>query len=97
MPRKKHCPGERDKMSFDFQPTLTGSLVELRPLRQKDDGDLFAVASDPLIWEQHPVRRQRSGFLSIRDHFRLLDSAAFIDASAALPTVTSEGSLWGRG
>ena len=41
---------------FDFQPTLRGALVELRPLRSDDEGDLFAVASDPLIWEQHPVR-----------------------------------------
>jgi N-acetyltransferase len=43
-------------MAFDFQPTLKGALVELRPLRAEDADDLFAVASDPLIWEQHPVR-----------------------------------------
>ena len=43
-------------MPFDFQPTMKGALVELRPLRQDDADDLFAVASDPLIWEQHPVR-----------------------------------------
>lgn len=41
-------------MSFDRQPTLTGELLELRPLRPDDWGALFAVASDPLIWEQHP-------------------------------------------
>lgn len=40
---------------FDFQPTLRGALVELRPLRPDDANDLFAVASDPLIWEQHPA------------------------------------------
>ena len=28
--------------------------MELRPLRREDWTDLFAVASDPLIWEQHP-------------------------------------------
>ncbi len=43
-------------MPFDFQPTMKGALVELRPLRPDDADDLFAVASDPLIWEQHPVR-----------------------------------------
>lgn len=43
-------------MPFDSQPTLKGVLVELRPLRPDDEGDLFAVASDPLLWEQHPVR-----------------------------------------
>lgn len=36
------------------QPTLVGELLELRPLRQDDWPALFAVASDPLIWEQHP-------------------------------------------
>ena len=41
-------------MMLDRQPTLTGELLELRPLRQDDWAALFAVASDPLIWEQHP-------------------------------------------
>jgi RimJ/RimL family protein N-acetyltransferase len=39
---------------FDLQPSLRGDLIELRPLRPEDWDDLFAVASDPLIWEQHP-------------------------------------------
>ena len=42
-------------MPFDSQPTLNGTLVELRPLRPEDHDDLYAVAADPLIWEQHPV------------------------------------------
>lgn len=41
---------------LDWQPTLRGELLELRPLRQDDWRALFAVASDPLIWEQHPAR-----------------------------------------
>ena len=43
-------------MTFDLQPTLKGKLLELRPLRASDFTDLYAVASDPLIWEQHPVK-----------------------------------------
>jgi len=42
-------------MDFDLQPTLKGKLVELRPLMADDFDELFAVASDPLIWEQHPA------------------------------------------
>lgn len=42
-------------MAFELQPILTGELLELRPLREGDFDELFAVASDPLIWEQHPV------------------------------------------
>ena len=42
------------RMSFDLQPILEGELLRLRPLRPEDFHDLYAVASDPLIWEQHP-------------------------------------------
>jgi N-acetyltransferase len=41
-------------MSFDLQPNLRGELIELRPLKPEDWDGLFAVASDPLIWKQHP-------------------------------------------
>jgi RimJ/RimL family protein N-acetyltransferase len=43
-----------ESMPFDLQPCLRGDLLELRPLRADDFPDLLAVASDPLIWEQHP-------------------------------------------
>lgn len=42
-------------MVFEAQPTLAGRLLELRPLQEDDYDALFAVASDPLIWEQHPA------------------------------------------
>src|ERR1044072_7341456 len=41
-------------MSFDLQLHLKGELIELRPLTPEDWEELFAVASDSLIWEQHP-------------------------------------------
>jgi N-acetyltransferase len=43
-------------MPFDLQPSLRGELLQLRPLRPEDFADLYAVASDPLIWQQHPVK-----------------------------------------
>ena len=42
-------------MTFDKQPTLTGTYVGVRPLRRSDYDALYAVASDPLLWEQHPA------------------------------------------
>ncbi len=45
-------------MSFDYQPVLIGELVELRPLRAEDYDELYAVAADPLIWEQHPAKNR---------------------------------------
>src|SRR5262245_41912657 len=44
-----------DPMPFDLQPRLAGELVKLRPLEPEDWAELFAVASDPLIWDQHPA------------------------------------------
>jgi RimJ/RimL family protein N-acetyltransferase len=41
-------------MPLELQPTLSGALLELRPLRAEDFDDLYSVASDPAIWEQHP-------------------------------------------
>lgn len=36
------------------QPSLTGELVEARPLVEGDFAELYAAAADPLLWEQHP-------------------------------------------
>src|SRR5262245_5165071 len=41
---------------FELQPRLVGELIEVRPLQPEDWEDLFAVASDPVIWVQHPAR-----------------------------------------
>jgi RimJ/RimL family protein N-acetyltransferase len=41
-------------MNFDLQPTLENDLIKVIPLKEEDFEALFAVASDPLIWEQHP-------------------------------------------
>jgi RimJ/RimL family protein N-acetyltransferase len=44
--------------AFDLQPILKGELLELRPLLPEDFDSLYAVASDPLIWELHPARNR---------------------------------------
>jgi RimJ/RimL family protein N-acetyltransferase len=42
---------------FNLQPEiLEDGLVELKPFRQDAFDALFELASDPLIWEQHPVK-----------------------------------------
>jgi RimJ/RimL family protein N-acetyltransferase len=51
---------------MDLQPTyLSHDIVELVPLKQTDFEELYAVASDHLIWEQHPNpdRYKREVFL----------------------------------
>lgn len=39
-----------------WQPILNGSLISLRPLKAQDFEELYAAASDPLIWAQHPEK-----------------------------------------
>ena len=70
-------------MPFELQPTLRGALLELRPLRAEDWEALFAVACDPLIWEQHPesdrykedvFRRYFQGAIDSGGAFLILDA-----------------------
>jgi N-acetyltransferase len=66
-------------MSFDLQPHLRGELIELRPLRPEDWNDLFAVASDPLIWEQHPESdRYKEGVFKVFFSEALESGGAFV-------------------
>lgn len=57
-------------VSANLQPIhLHSDLVQLTPLTADDFEELFVVASDPLIWEQHPNpdRYQRPVFLNYFD------------------------------
>lgn len=52
-----------------WQPILKGPTCALRPLRSGDFDALFDAASDPDVWEQHPVRDRykREKFTSFFD------------------------------
>ncbi len=39
---------------FDLQPTLENQFIKIQPLVASDFETLYRIASDPLIWEQHP-------------------------------------------
>ena len=66
-------------MAFDLQPHLKGELIELRPLKPSDWDELFAVASDSLIWEQHPERdRYREDVFRIFFKEALESGGAFV-------------------
>lgn len=51
-------------MSFELQPILENEIIKLVPLKEDDFNMLYQVASDPLIWEQHPdkYRYTKEGF-----------------------------------
>ena len=77
-------------MRFELQPTLTGELVELRPLRADDFDALYAVARDPLIWELHPERERYQ-----EDVFRRFFSGAMESCGAFLVIDRITGSVIG--
>ncbi|WP_299196621.1 GNAT family protein [uncultured Erythrobacter sp.] len=79
---------------LDRQPTLEAGPLLLRPLREADWQALFAVASDPLIWEQHPAhdRWQEPVFRAFFDDALANEGAlAIIDKNLG-PTGTIIGS-----
>ncbi|WP_343694920.1 GNAT family N-acetyltransferase [Flavobacterium sp.] len=42
---------------FNLQPDfLEDEITKLVPLKESDFEELYKVASDPLIWEQHPMK-----------------------------------------
>ncbi len=43
---------------FELQPTLENEHILAKPLRVDDFETLYRVASDPLIWEQHPNKNR---------------------------------------
>lgn len=43
---------------LNLQPTLSNEWVHLRPLKEDDFDALYAIASDPLVWEQHPNKNR---------------------------------------
>src|SRR5438270_1656909 len=66
-------------MPFDLQPHLKGELIALRPLMPGDWDDLFAVASGPLIWKQHPESdRYTEGVFKVFFREALESGGAFV-------------------
>ena len=41
---------------FNLQPTLENDLLIIRPMQADDFDGLYKVASDPLVWAQHPAK-----------------------------------------
>lgn len=77
-------------MPFDLQPTLKGKLLELRPLRAEDFDDLFAVAADPLLWEQHPAKDRYQP-----EQFRIFFREALESGGTLIATDTRDGRIIG--
>lgn len=77
-------------MSFEITSHLANRLVRIEPLQVDDFESLYAVASDPLIWEQHPNRLRYQ-----RDVFEVYFKGAVDSASAYRVIDPTDGALIG--
>lgn len=67
-------------MTFNLQPQhLQNEIIQLVPLQPNDFEALYKVASDPLVWEQHPnkLRYQRAVFQNFFEG-AILSKGAFL-------------------
>lgn len=69
---------------------MQGELLALRPLRASDFPALFAVASDPLIWEQHPDRERYT-----EERFRIFFREALESGGALIALDARDGRVIG--
>lgn len=74
-------------MSTDWQPIdLTDNMARLEPLREDHFEELYGVASDPLVWAQHPnPDRYR------RDVFRTFFEGAMASGGAFIIRAADDG------
>ena len=72
-------------MNINVQPILENNHIILYPLRETDFEELYAVASDPKIWEQHPNKDRwkkevfqnfYNGAMQSKGAFRIVDKAS---------------------
>lgn len=73
-----------------LQPVLRGPLLYMSPSRAEDFEALLAVASDPLIWEQHPARDRWR-----REVFRVFFDGGLTSAGALTVRETSSDDVIG--
>lgn len=66
-------------LEIDLQPILQNNLVKLVPLKEDDFESLYKIASDPLIWAQHPTPDRYK-----KDIFKLYFDGAVKSKSAFL-------------
>jgi len=75
---------------FEFDAVLTGPTIRLRPVRPDEFEPLYAVASDPLIWAQHPAKeRSQRGVFETWFKDALLQHALAVEESATRRVIGS--------
>ena len=66
-------------IQFELQPNIENEFIKIQPLKQNDFEILYGIASDPLIWEQHPNKERYN-----RDVFETFFKGAMESGAAFL-------------
>lgn len=77
-------------MNFSTQPILEDENFKLLPLKESDFEKLYAVGSDPKIWEQHPNPERYK-----REFFEILFKGAMESKGAFLVVSKSSNEVLG--
>ena len=77
-------------MDFELQPSLENDLIKIIPLKPTDFETLYSIASDPLIWEQHPNKDRYK-----RDVFETFFKGAIESGGAFLVFDNKKGQVIG--
>lgn len=86
-------------MDFEFQPYLENEWVRVQPLLVSDFETLYNIASDPLIWEQHPnkERYQRPVFETFfKGAMESKGALLVFDQQAGIPIGSSRFYEWDK-
>lgn len=71
-------------------PILENTIVRLEPLKESDFETLYSIASDPLVWEQHPNKNRFK-----RDVFQTFFEGAILSKGAYIAYDTGSGEAIG--
>jgi RimJ/RimL family protein N-acetyltransferase len=77
-------------MNIDLQAILENEMVKLIPLEENHFEKLYEVASDPLVWEQHPDKNRYE-----REVFRIFFQGAMESGTAYLVLDNKTGDVVG--
>ncbi|WP_118952826.1 GNAT family N-acetyltransferase [Taibaiella helva] len=92
-------------MNFSIQSPLENDRVQLLPLREEDFDNLYAVAADEKIWEQHPnkdrwqepvFRSFFEGAMQSKGAFKIVDksSGAIVGSSRFYDYTAADNSIF---
>lgn len=81
---------------MNLQPTLSNELITIKPLQVDDFDALFEIASDELLWEQHPNNdRYKKPIFKVFFENAILSKGAFLVIDNKNDTIIGSSRYYG--